>query len=290
MVTVFTPTYNRAYRLPKLYESLKRQTSNHFEWIIVDDGSTDDTKALVERWLKNDNGFDIRYIYKENGGKHTAINAGVKAAKYDWFFIVDSDDYVTDDAVEKIESWTENLRDEKIAGVSGTSVFPDKTTIGEKIQFAPGEYVDAKNTERGKYGLGGDKAEIFRTAILRKYPFPVFEGERFLSEICVWNKIAEEGYKVRWYNYPIKVCEYLDDGLTSQNKDNQLLRDNFEGYLYSMRYYLMSQKGLNKIKRIYHFAEDAKSQGYGTKKVAEVTGVPDLLVKLIFFMGSVKNG
>ncbi len=289
MITVFTPTYNRAYRLSKLYESLKRQTSNCFEWIIVDDGSTDDTRALIEGWTKNDNGFDIRYIHKENGGKHTAINAGVAAAKYDWFFIVDSDDYVTDDAIEKVEEWTENLTDTQIAGVSGTSIFPDKRIIGEKIQFASGDYIDAKNTERGKYGLGGDKAEVYRTEILRKYPFPVFEGEKFLTELCVWNEIARNGYKVRWYNYPLKICEYLEDGLTSQNKNNQLMLNNFNGYLCSMKYMLMPLNGKQKIKKIYHFACDAKMKGYGTERVAKAIGLPQLVVALIYFMGSVKS-
>lgn len=101
MVSVFTPTYNRAYILPVLYESLKRQTCSDFEWIIVDDGSTDNTEELITSWQMECNDFSIVYRKQKNGGKHTAINNGVTLAKYEWFFIVDSDDYLRNDAVEK---------------------------------------------------------------------------------------------------------------------------------------------------------------------------------------------
>lgn len=110
LITVFTPTYNRAYILNNLYESLKRQTSKSFEWIIVDDGSVDMTESLVNEWLKNDNLFPIKYVKKVNEGKHIAINVGVEQAKGDWFLIVDSDDYLYDDAIEKVIKWTHDIK------------------------------------------------------------------------------------------------------------------------------------------------------------------------------------
>ena len=104
-ITVFTPTYNRAYILENLYRSLQRQSFTDFEWLVVDDGSSDGTKALFERWQQEDNPFPIRYCYKENGGKCRAINYGLKLAQGELFFTVDSDDYLTDDALEKVAIW-----------------------------------------------------------------------------------------------------------------------------------------------------------------------------------------
>ena len=289
MITVFTPTYNRSYRLPQLYESLRRQTVKTFEWLVVDDGSTDDTEEKLKNWIREETGFPIRYYKKENGGKHTAINWGVTLAKSDWFFIVDSDDYLTDDAIEKAETWIAKISDVSIAGVSGVSIFPDGKIIGDDIIISVDEFVDARNIDRDKYGLGGDKAEIYRTDILKKLPFPVFEGERFLSEICVWNEIAKYGYLVRWYNYPLKVCEYLDDGLSYQNHNNELMKNNFQGYLYCMRYYLMSSKGLEKLRKTYRFSVDAKQMGCSMATLSEKTDLPIVYIIVADILGNIKN-
>ena len=108
-ITVFTPTYNRAYILSQLYQSLQRQTYKDFEWLIVDDGSVDDTESLVSNWLNDNNEFPIRYYKKENGGKCRAINYGVELARGRLFFNVDSDDYLTDDALEKVAKWESDL-------------------------------------------------------------------------------------------------------------------------------------------------------------------------------------
>ena len=117
-ITVFTPTYNRAYILENLYRSLQRQSFTDFEWLVVDDGSSDGTKALLERWQKEDNPFPIRYCYKENGGKCRAINYGLKLAQGELFFTVDSDDYLTDDALEKVALWESALpKDQKFCGI-----------------------------------------------------------------------------------------------------------------------------------------------------------------------------
>ena len=217
MITVFTPAYNRANTLGRLYQSLTRQSVKNFEWLVVDDGSTDNTKEYFEEILKTHIGFDIRYFKTENGGKHRAVNYGVELAKGEAFFIVDSDDYLTDDAIEKIEGWIKSLDNtKKWAGVSG-----DKGSVREyEEQSTVSGYTDAKNNERYKYRLESDKAEVYFTDILRKYKFPEFSGEKFLLEATVWDAIAIDGYYLRWFNDIIYICEYLSGGLTDMAEKN----------------------------------------------------------------------
>lgn len=212
MVTIFTPTYNRAYILHKLYGSLKNQTSNDFEWLIVDDGSTDATRLLINSYINEDK-IKIRYINQANGGKHRAINIGLKEAKGDLFFIVDSDDYLVDFAVEWIlKTSIDIMRDESFAGLSGTRIYSNGHRIGGDINFGS---IDANAIEiRTKHFVTGDLAEVFKTDILRKFSFPEFDNEKFCPEALVWNRIAKK-YKLRYVNCGIYVCEYLSDGLTA---------------------------------------------------------------------------
>lgn len=215
MITVFTPVYNRAYIIGDLYQSLRRQTNKNFEWIIIDDGSQDNIVEIVNKWIEmDDNEFPIHFYSVSNGGKHRAINKAVKIAQGDAFFIVDSDDYITDDAIEWIDdNWRSIQDDEKFAGISGLRKLKNGELTGTgNLTFK--EYVDATNLEREKYNLGGDKAEVYKTALLRKYPFPEYENENFVMEAVVWNTIAFEGYKIRWFNKVIYICDYLEDGLT----------------------------------------------------------------------------
>jgi len=227
-VTVFTPTYNRAYTLNQLFESLKQQTVFDFEWLIVDDGSTDGTSALIDSF-QNNQLFDVRYYRQENSGKHVAINNGVDLAEGELFFIVDSDDYLTDDAIEKIISWSSTLpSDDDYAGISGNRGYSVNELIGTTFS---GEYIDATALEREKYSITGDKAEVFFARVLRKYKFPVFENEKFMTENVVWYAIAADGYKIRWFNEIIYITEYLPDGLT--HKYNKLLATNPKGFAVS---------------------------------------------------------
>ncbi len=213
MLTIFTPTYNRAYILPQLYDSLCRQTCHDFEWLVVDDGSTDNTEELVKKWIAESR-ISIRYFKQPNGGKHRAINCGVKQANGEWFFIIDSDDYLTDDAVQWINhtAWLIN-DDERFAGLSGIRIHPEGNKIGGGGDFG---VIDANAIDiRLKYGVVGDLAEVFKTAILRKYPFPDIESERFCPEALVWFRIARK-YMMRYCHEGIYVCEYLSDGLTAK--------------------------------------------------------------------------
>lgn len=212
MITVFTPTYNRADLLSVLYESLKKQTSFDFEWLIVDDGSKDNTREVVEGFIKECESFKIRYYFQENHGKHVAINYGVQLAEGDKFFIVDSDDWLPFDAVEKVYSFFDEIKDlDGFAGVAGLKLYGNGDMVGTTFK---GRSVDCTSLQRPKHHITGDKAEIFYTDILKNYPYPVFEGENHISIATVWNRIANDGYKLRWFNEGIYFCEYLEGGLT----------------------------------------------------------------------------
>lgn len=218
-ITIFTPTYNRRNLIDNLYQSLLLQTEKNFEWLVVDDGSTDDTKEYFSELLSKPLPFPIRYIKQENGGKHRAINRGVQNAVGDFFFIVDSDDYLTENAIEKIHQWIATLDDSyKWAGVSGLKGYSTNKVVGQR---ASTNFIDAKNNERRKYNLLGDKAEIYFTDVLKKYPFPEIPGENFISEEIVWNAIARDGYYLRWFNEIIYICSYLEGGLTKDHTKDE---------------------------------------------------------------------
>lgn len=213
MLTIFTPAFNRSYTLPTLYESLKRQTCMDFEWIIVDDGSTDNTEIVIQSWLQEKK-FNVRYIKQDNGGKHRAINRGIKEAKGELFFIVDSDDFLTDDAVEKITIAYNIIRnDNSFCGVCPLKVDKNLKKIGGNFPY---EKLDCSYLDfRYKYRITGDMAEVMKTEVLRKFPFPEIVGERFCPEALVWNRIGMH-YKFRYTNDKVYICEYLPDGLTAK--------------------------------------------------------------------------
>lgn len=216
-LTIFTPTYNRGYLLPELYNSLLKQDSKDFEWLVIDDGSTDDTQAIVAGWIaENDGGFAIRYYKVNNGGKQRAINQAVELAHSDWLFIVDSDDELTPDAVSTIIGWIDALPEsETFAGVSGLKYNVALPPSGQPDVNIPScGYVDCSNLERDKYGLSHDMAEVFKVSVLKKYPFKVWPGETFTPECVVWDKLALDGYKLRYYAKYIYIYSYREDGLT----------------------------------------------------------------------------
>ena len=131
-ITILTPTYNRAHLLPDLYQSLCRQTCQLFDWLIIDDGSTDNTEALVNRWISESHPFCIRYVKKENGGKNRAINDGVKLINSLFTMIVDSDDYLTDDSIEFLSRAAREIEeDEAIIGLAGLRGLDCNTPLNE---------------------------------------------------------------------------------------------------------------------------------------------------------------
>lgn len=217
MVTVFTPTYNRASTLPTLYDSLCKQTNLSFEWLIVDDGSVDETEAIIQILTSKENPFPIRYYKQKNGGKHTAINKGVSLAQGLLFFIVDSDDMLTPNAIEKLIQWEATISGKKgFAGISGNKGDLLGNLLGSTFF---GHTLDATNLERKENNILGDKAEAYYTEILKLFPFPVVDGETFMTENVVWDRIAAAGYKIRWFNDVIYLVEQRSDGLIAQGNN-----------------------------------------------------------------------
>lgn len=230
MITVFTPTYNRGHILAQLYLSLKAQTCKDFEWLIVDDGSTDNTEEIVRNNFTSVD-FPIRYFKQKNGGKHRAINLGVKEAKGDLFFIVDSDDYLSSDAIEFLSSEWSKIRDnEEFVGISGTRVHSDGSKIGDEMtQYL----IDCSNVEMTfKLNYHADMAEAWRTNSLRQNPFKEFKGENFITESSVWIIISNER-KVRFFNRGIYICDYLEGGLTSKMNTLRYKNPNGTKYYYA---------------------------------------------------------
>ncbi|WP_287867431.1 glycosyltransferase family A protein [Aeromonas sp.] len=224
MITIMTPTYNRAYVLSRLHKSLCQQKRRDFEWLVIDDGSTDGTAELIYD-CRDKSDFEITYVYKENGGKHRAINEGVVHATGDWIIIVDSDDLLTGDAVAKLYDVINHIGSEFVgmcfrrATLSGHIIGISDTAWSKSMVMQP---------IMAGHILKGDLAYVFRTSVMRKCPFPEFLGEKFVPELYIWNKISDIGKIVFYVDQVIYLCEYLPDGYTSNFKKN--LRSNPCGF------------------------------------------------------------
>ena len=215
LITVFTPAYNRGSYLPKVHESLCKQTFKDFEWVIVDDGSTDETKELLQTLAEREGTFfPLRYFYQENGGKHRAINHGVREAKGELFLILDSDDTLPPNALERIAYYYQQIKDDpSFGGVCGYMAHHNGTVIGKGCDIP---VLDTNSIElRYKYHVEGDMLEVFRTSVLKEIPFPETKGEKFVPEVLVWNRIACK-YKLRVFHEVVYNRDYLDGGLTDK--------------------------------------------------------------------------
>lgn len=220
MITVLTPTFNREGVLRSLWDSLQKQTVKDFEWLVVDDGSTDGTKNLITQ-LQEKSDFPIRYIYKSNGGKHTALNVGIQTICSELTFIVDSDDCVTDDAVESILKIHKKYRSQNsICGYAFLRAFPDGKVNGKKFDVDEkiGSYIDVRVNGDD---TGADKAEVFKTHCLKEFPFPEYPNEKFLGEDLVWVRMARK-YEMVHINKAIYVGNYLEDGLTNNRRKHNI--------------------------------------------------------------------
>lgn len=214
-VTIITPTYNRAGHLNKLYESLKRQTVRDFDWLIVDDGSTDQTKQTVQDFCAQGQ-VAIRYLIRENGGKHRALNTGISMIDTELTFIVDSDDYLPEDAVETILAYHAKYKGrEGLCGYSFLRCYPDGKV--NTSYFKQDEEISTYRDVRINGSIGGDKAEVFYTKVLKQFPFPEYEGEKFLPEDLVWMQMSGP-YRMVHINKCIYIGEYLEGGLTKTGR------------------------------------------------------------------------
>lgn len=216
LISIFTPTYNRSHLLKDLYESLKNQTSKDFEWLIIDDGSTDNTSEVVNNFI-NQNCLKIQYIKVKNGGKHRTINLAADYCTGDYIFIVDNDDTLIPTAIEIGKNYISKLS-EDCAGVVFRLMYKDGRLVGKKLPFY--EKICSYLDIRYKYGYNVDFKEFTKVEILKNYKYPEYDGENFCSEALVWNRISDK-YKFIFVDEPIYVCEYLEGGLSSNIIQNR---------------------------------------------------------------------
>lgn len=209
ILTIFTPTYNRAHTIGRTYESLKKQNCKEFIWLIIDDGSTDNTSKLVEEWKNESCGFEIRYIYKENGGMHTAHNIAYENIDTELNMCIDSDDCVAEGAVKKILDKWEKIKNEDYAGIIGLDSDMQGEIIGKDF---PKDLVDTTLNAYYANGGSGDKKLVYRTDIINKYPpYPVFEGERYVALGYKYRLIDQE-YKLSILNEVLVNVDYQQNG------------------------------------------------------------------------------
>lgn len=212
-LTVFTPAYNRADLLPRCFESMKRQTNQNFIWMIIDDGSTDNTRQLVEGWLAQPLNFPIEYYYKENGGLHTTYNEAISHINTELCVCIDSDDFMPDDAVEKILSFWEANGSDRVAGIVGLDFDLEGNVIGDPLpERATVNLIDLLI---GKYDLNnGDRTNVVRTELYKKYaPMKVFPGEKNFNPHYLHLQISME-YDFLVLNENLRFVEYQPGGMS----------------------------------------------------------------------------
>ncbi|MBO5910272.1 MAG: glycosyltransferase family 2 protein [Clostridia bacterium] len=258
-MAIVTPTYNRGHLLKNVFDSLNKQTNKDFVWYIIDDGSADNTQEMVDE-LKQQTDIEIIYKYKDNGGKHTAINMALDIVAEELTLILDSDDQLLPNAVEVImNDYVDIKQDNQICGLGYLKCHTNMNIVGK--QYTQDVIVDTFTNQRINHNTYGDKCEIFKTEIFKKFRFPEFKDERFVSESAIWCKMSLE-YKMKFFNKPIYMCEYLEGGL-SDNVKRRLFK-NPKG---AVECYLMMSSKQAKFKprfkytiayTVYSFAAKAK--------------------------------
>lgn len=244
-LTVFTPTYNRAYCLHKCYESLLRQTCKDFEWLVVDDGSTDNTRELVSDWI-TDAKIPIRYIYKENGGMHSGYNTAYDNITSELTINIDSDDYMPDNAVEKIIKFWNEYGSEEYAGIMALDITEDGNIIGNDL---PNQKSIKVYDYYHRMGGKGDKTYVYRTDVIRPYRSPEYKGER-LFPTCYKYFMVDLKYDMLVLNEPLCVVEYMGDGYT--RNIIKLYKPNLQSYIFYRKFIMTYPNATFKHK--YRFA------------------------------------
>lgn len=265
VLTIFTPAYNRAYILGKLYNSLLAQSSDDFEWLIVDDGSTDNTKKLIEEWMKEKK-IIIKYYYQKNQGKSIAHNMGVLKCNTELFTCVDSDDYLTNDAVEELINSYESIKNDDFI----TGIIARKEAINNKNnrKFPNIKYTTLTDLCY-KFNCDCDYLLAYKTEILQNFEFPKIQNEKFVPEIYIYDQIDQLG-KMLFLNKVLYMYEYLDDGYTINSK--KIIKDNPKGYIVACKQKMELNNSLkvivknairynigNLIIKNHHFIKELKS-------------------------------
>lgn len=233
----------------------------------------------MSRWQQEEDRFAIRYTQRENGGKHAALNDGVRTAEGSHVLILDSDDWLLPHATKDLATWIAGVKDDvSLAGVAGLKVDLAGNPLGGWPVGRRASHIDASNLERARHGLGGDKAEAYRVDVLRKHPFPVFPNEKFLEEAMVWDAIAASGYKLRWFTHPIYGVEYLPGGLTANAVSNRVV--SFSGYTLYVRQALRLKPWSERIRIAAMFMEVAEKRSLTSRDSAALVGAPVFSVNL----------
>lgn len=254
-ITVYTPTYNRAYCLHQLYESLCTQTQPYddFEWLIVDDGSTDNTEELVQEWIEL-SPFVITYYKQENEGKMAKLNFIHKIIDTELCTCMDSDDYLVNDALECIlKLWDETKELKNIAGIVGLDMYKNGEIVGTRF---PSTLDYIKFSSFNKYKVFGDKKFVYKTSVINSYPdYPSFEGEKFPAPGYLY-RLIDLDYDLRIMNKPLCVVEYLEDGL-SKNKYSQFIKSPNSFMFYRQERMRLAGNYSEKFRNAIHFVSSA---------------------------------
>lgn len=251
-ITVFTPSYNRAHTLPRTYESLKKQNNKNFIWLIIDDGSTDNTKELVNQWIYDNNEFEIQYIYKENGGMHTAHNVAYEHIYTELNVCIDSDDCLADGAIEKILNFWDNNVHDNYAGIIGLDSDLNGKIIGKDL----GDLHSTTLSGYYEHGGKGDKKLVYRTDIIKKYPeYPVFEGEKYVG-LGYKYLLCDQDYSLLVLNEILCNVEYQTDG-SSMNMFKQYIQ-NPKGFAFIRKVDMRLKKGIiTQFKTCIHYVSSS---------------------------------
>lgn len=274
-ITIFTPSYNRAHTLPRVYESLKRQNNKNFIWLIVDDGSTDNTKSLVDKWINEEKDFVIEYIFKENGGMHTAHNTAYQHIHTELNVCIDSDDCLAEDAINKIFKLWDSHDHEGISGIIGLDSDLNGKIIGRDLSNL------FRTTLSGYYAKGGkgDKKLVYRTDVIKKYPdYPVFEGEKYVG-LNYKYLLIDQDYELLVLNDVLCNVEYQEDG--SSNSMWKQYYNNPKGFAFLRKFYMTHNVSTvrNLIDAIHYVSSSklAGNKGYikeSPKKLCTIIMIP----------------
>lgn len=276
--TVFTPSYNRAHLLPRVFESLEKQTFRDFEWLIVDDGSKDNTAEVVKD-LEAKAKFPVRYVVKPNGGKPTAVNRGAQEAQGRLIAILDSDDWYVPETLERfLHHWNAIPKEQQagFVGVTGLCCFPSGEILGTRF---PQDVFDSDAIDlRYKYNVAGEKSGMLRTDILRQHPFPEDLG-RHVSESLIWNRIAKH-YKTRFINEVLTIKEFQVGGLTRDGRMIQV-RDTRASLLNAKELIALGKRLPLKHRVLAYSNYIRRSLHHGVPLSQQLEGAPS---KVMFFI------
>lgn len=276
-ITLFTPAYNRADTLTRLYNCIKEQYYKNFEWIIVDDGSKDNTKEVVEGFLSNDNDFPIIFIQQENKGKHIATNVAVQKASGDFFITIDSDDTFKPEALQTFLDEWEKIDDSEKPKYKGISCRTCDINGNFNGNHLPDKYLDCNDLDlRFKYKITGELWGMTRIEVIKEFPFPEVKGLHFYPENILWDEVGKK-YKTRFIDLPLRY--YINDTENAlTNKQNSAAKETFfmrihfvndcwEYSKYDKKYFLKNIVGLSR---------DGLASG---KKFGEIIKIPNTFGK-----------